>query len=96
MFEFLKRVGNLGQRAFGSVGNVLRRFGETAAPVVRSIGRFVAQHHTHLAPLAHGLAVASGNENLQKLTGLGLAVSNLANTLHKKRLDAENNNRNPT
>ena len=84
MWEFLKRVGHIGHRVFGGVSQAVRKFGETASPVVRSVANFVGNHHHHIAPLAHGLAVASGHEGLQKATGLGLALSNIA-SMHQKR-----------
>lgn len=56
---------------FSKVGKVLGR----AAQVGKAIGGFVARNHQHIAPLAHGLAVASGHQGLQKVTGAGLALS---------------------
>ena len=59
--------------------------------VAKKVGSFVAQNHQHLAPLAHGLAMASGNETTQKITGAMLAGSQLASGIEnhvKGRIDA--------
>ena len=58
---------------------------------VKKVGSFVAAHHQHLAPIAHGLAVASGNEMAQKITGAMLAGSQLATAAQNhvtQRIDA--------
>lgn len=93
MFDFLKRVGHAGKRVFGTVGSTLRQWGQTAAPVVRNLAGFVASHHHHIAPLLHGAAVASGHEGLQKVTGLGLALSNAASMYQRQA--AQNQQRSP-
>jgi hypothetical protein len=59
---------------FGFLGKVGKVIGKTIE-VGKRVGGFIAKHHQTLAPLAHGLAVASGHEGLQKVTGLGLAAS---------------------
>lgn len=56
---------------FNKVTKVLGR----AAQVGKSIGGFVARNHQYIAPIAHGLAMASGHQGLQRVTGAGLALS---------------------
>jgi len=51
-----------------------KTFGQYGKPL-RTFGQFVLDNHQHIAPLAHGLAVISGNETAQKITGAGLALS---------------------
>jgi hypothetical protein len=74
--QILSRIGHGIRKVIGSVGQPLRRLGEVAGHV----GRFVADHHQHIAPLAHGLAMASGHQGAQQLTGAALAVSNMVST----------------
>lgn len=62
--------------ALSKIGKVMGRTVE----VGKRIGGFIARHHQHIAPLAQGLAVASGNATAQKITGLGLAASQMATT----------------
>lgn len=47
-------------------------------PVVKGIGSFVAKNHGAITGLAHGIAMASGNETAQKVTGAGVALSKMA------------------
>ena len=56
------------------INNVGKVIGRTAQ-VGKAIGGFIARNHQHIAPLAHGLAMASGHEGLQRVTGAGLALS---------------------
>jgi hypothetical protein len=65
----IKRMG-----FFGFLGKVGKVIGKTIE-VGKRVGGFLARHHQTLAPLAHGLAVASGNETPAKITGLGQAAS---------------------
>jgi hypothetical protein len=69
MFGLFNKAVKAGQRAFGIVGSTLKKFGDTGANVVRKIGNFVSEHHEPLTQVAHGLAMASGNETAQKITG---------------------------
>jgi hypothetical protein len=75
MFGFLKKAGSVVGRTWGHVGGLVKKFGETAAPVVRGFGNFASAHHHTIASGLHGLAMSHGSENLQKMTGLGLALS---------------------
>lgn len=64
----------------GFLSNVFSTIGKgiaKVAPIAKKIGSFVARNHQHIAPLAHGLAVASGNQTAQKITGAGLGISNM-------------------
>lgn len=83
--QILSRIGQGIRKVIGSVGAPLRRLGEVAGHV----GSFIANHHQHITPLAHGLAVASGNDTAQKLTGAALAVSNMVST--KQALNRQKN-----
>lgn len=65
----------------GFFGGLLRGAQKVIGKTVevgKRIGGFIARHHQHIAPLAHGLAVASGNETAQRVTGLALAASQAA------------------
>lgn len=87
MFNFLRKVGESAGRLFGNIGSTLRRFGDTAPRVIRNMGHFVANHHQHIAPLAHGLAVATNApEPIQRATGMGLALSNAVSAYQRRQL----------
>jgi hypothetical protein len=73
----------------GFLGKVGKVIGKTIE-VGKRVGGFIAKHHQTLAPLAHGLAVASGSQTAQKITGLGLAASQAA-TMGKPVLSAVGN-----
>jgi len=62
---------------FNTVANVARHVVGKVGHYAKKIGHFIAQNHQHIAPLAHGLAMASGNETAQKITGAMLAGSQL-------------------
>ena len=72
---------------FSAIAKVGKVIGKTVE-VGKRIGGFIAKHHQTLAPLAHGLAMASGNAvgayglhgdvNPQRITGAGLAASQAA------------------
>lgn len=61
-------------RIVGHIAHGIKTVGRYVSP----IARFVGQYHHHIAPVAHGLAMASGHEGLQKVTGAALALSNMA------------------
>ena len=86
MFGIFKKVAKAGQRAFGLVGETLRKFGDTGANVVRKVGSFVAENHEPLTQVAHGLSMASGNETAQKITGAMRSASGMYGV--RQRLDA--------
>ena len=71
---------------FSAIAKVGKVIGKTVE-VGKRIGGFIAKHHQTLAPLAHCLAVASGNATAQKITGAGLAASQAA-TMGKPVLGA--------
>lgn len=62
----------------GNIWNAVKRGVGQFGDVVKRVGSFVAEHHKPITQLAHGIAMASGNETAQKLTGMGLALSNIA------------------
>lgn len=61
-------------RFLGRVAHGIKTIGKYVAPVARFIGKY----HQPLSQVAHGLAVASGHEGLQKVTGGLMAVSQMA------------------
>lgn len=61
-------------RIFGHITHGIKTIGKYATPIAKFIGKY----HHHIAPVAHGLAMASGHEGLQKITGAALALSNMA------------------
>jgi hypothetical protein len=73
--RLMSRVGSFAKRTVAGSGQVLRRLGDFGATAVRKVGAFVAENHHHLAPAIHGLAMASGNERAQRITGGLLAGS---------------------
>jgi hypothetical protein len=66
-------------RVLGAVSHGIKAIGKYASPVARFIGKY----HAPLTQVAHGLAMASGNETAQKITGAAMAVSNMA-TMRQK------------
>jgi hypothetical protein len=84
MFGVLNRVGQGVMKAFGAVKEPLRRLGQ----VGYNVGRFAVQNHATLAPLIHGVAMASGNQTAQKITGGLLALSKTATM--RQNLNADN------
>jgi hypothetical protein len=73
----LGSVFSWAKKAIGQVGNV-----------AKTIGSFVATHHRPLSQLAHGVAMMSGNENAQKVTGGLMALSGMVTT--RQNLNAHN------
>jgi hypothetical protein len=73
----LGSVFSWAKKAIGQVGNV-----------AKTIGSFVATHHRPLSQLAHGVAMMSGNETAQKVTGGLMALSGMATT--RQNLNAHN------
>lgn len=61
-------------KAFGSMKEPLKRIGQ----VGYNVGKWAVNNHSTLVPLIHGVAMASGNETAQKITGGLLAVSRAA------------------
>ena len=72
-------------RIVGNIAHGIKTIGKYVSPVAKFIGKY----HQHLAPVAHGLAMASGHEGLQKVTGAALALSNMASM--RQNLDKSNN-----
>lgn len=81
----LARVGSGVVKAFGAMREPVRRLGQ----VGYAVGKFAVQNHATLAPLLHGVAVASGNETAQKITGGIMALSKTASL--RQNLNADNN-----
>lgn len=74
MLGFLARVGKGAMKAVGSLKEPLRRIGQ----IGYNVGKFAVQNHATLTPLLHGVAMASGNHNAQKITGGLLSLSKMA------------------
>jgi hypothetical protein len=60
----------------------------TVVPIVKKVGSFVAKYHSPITQLAHGAAMASGNQKLQKVTGGIMAASQMATM--RQGLNAQN------
>ena len=71
-------------KTFGSLREPIRRIGQVGL----NVGKWVVNNHATLAPLIHGVAMASGNQTAQKISGGLLALSQSA-TL-RKNLNAQN------
>lgn len=84
MLGFLSRVGKGAVKAIGALKEPVRRLGQ----IGYNVGKFAVQNHATLAPLLHGVAMASGNETAQKVTGGLLALSKTATM--KQNLNAGN------
>ena len=82
--NWLSKAKNVATKAFGAVAPAVKRLGQ----IGYSVGKFAIQHHEQLAPLLHGMAMMSGNEGLQKLTGMGVAASKMATM--RQQLNAGN------
>lgn len=63
---------------FANVFHGVRKVLGKVAPVVKKIGSFIGNNHGAITGLAHGIAMASGNTDLQKVTGVGVALSKMA------------------
>lgn len=74
MLGFLSRVGKGALKAVGALKEPVRRLGQ----IGYNVGKFAVQNHATLAPLLHGVAMASGNQNAQKITGGLLSLSKMA------------------
>jgi len=78
----------------GFFGRTLKFFGSMKEPLKRvgqvgyNVGKWAVNNHSTLVPLIHGVAMASGNETAQKITGGLLAVSKTASL----RQNMNNNN----
>lgn len=84
MLGFLSRVGQGAMKAVGALKEPVRRLGQ----VGYNVGKFALQNHAHIAPLLHGVAMASGNERAKKITGGLMSLSQMA-TL-RQNLNASN------
>ena len=87
MFKsLLGKVSNVALKTFGSVKEPLKRVGQFAVQA----GKFtLANHHWYIAPLLHGVALASGNPVAQKITGGLLSASQMATV--RQGLNRQNN-----
>jgi len=76
------------------LGRVIKTFGSLREPIRKigqigyNVGRFAVQNHATLAPLIHGVAMASGNQTAQKISG-GLLAASKAVTM-RQNLNAQN------
>lgn len=70
-------------KLFGILKEPVRRIGQIGLKVAK----FGLANHQHIMPLLHGVSMASGNTQAQKITGGLLALSNMA-TMHQKRNEA--------
>jgi hypothetical protein len=85
MFKsLLGKVSNVALKTFGSIKEPLKRVGQFGLQA----GKFALANHQYIAPLLHGVALASGNPVAQKITGGLLSLSQIANV--KQRLNAGN------
>jgi hypothetical protein len=76
MLGFLSRVGQGALKVVGSLKEPIRKLGQ----IGYNVGKFAVQNHEHISPLLHGVAMASGNQTAQKITGGLLALSGMAKT----------------
>ncbi len=82
--NFIKSVGKGVMKTVGALKEPLRRIGQ----VGYAVGKYAIDNHATLAPLIHSVAMASGNQTAQKVSGGLLALSQSA-TL-RKNLNADN------
>jgi hypothetical protein len=61
-------------RVVGSLYHGVKTIGKYVNPVAKFIGKY----HQPITQLGHALAMASGHEGLQRVTGAMLAFSNMA------------------
>jgi hypothetical protein len=80
----INRVGSGIVKVVGAMREPVRRLGQ----VGYAIGKFAVDNHATLAPLLHGVAVASGNQTAQKISGGLLALSKTATM--RQNLNADN------
>lgn len=62
------------KKLLGVIKEPLKKIGQVGLKV----GRFALQNHQYIAPLLHGVSMASGNETAQKISGGLLAMSQMA------------------
>lgn len=79
MQGFFSRVGRGAMKVIGSLKEPVKKLGQ----VGYNVGKFAVQNHATLAPLLHGVAMASGNQSAQKITGGLLSLSQMAQTRQK-------------
>ena len=65
-------------KVFGTIGRIAKKVVGHIIPALKKVGSFVANNHQHIAPLAHNLALASGNATAADFTGAALKASQLA------------------
>lgn len=86
MFKsLLGKVSNVALKTFGSVKEPLKRVGQFAVQA----GKFALANHQYIAPLLHGVALASGNPVAQKITGGLVSLSQMATV--RQGLNRQNN-----
>ena len=75
MFKsLLGKVSNVALKTFGSIKEPLKKVGQFAVQA----GKFALANHQYIAPLLHGVALASGNPVAQKITGGLVSLSQMA------------------
>ena len=82
--NILSSIGKGVVKTIGAMREPVRKLGQ----IGYNVGKYAIQNHSTLTPLLHGVAMASGNETAQKITGGLLALSKTA-TL-KQNLNASN------
>lgn len=82
--NIISRVGSTAMKAVGAMKEPIRRLGQ----IGYNVGKFAVQNHATLVPLLHGVAMASGHEGAQKVTGGLLALSKTASL--RQNLNASN------
>jgi hypothetical protein len=86
MFKsLLGKISNVAVKTFGSIKEPLKKVGQFAVQA----GKFALDNHQYIAPLLHGVALASGNQMAQKVTSGLVSVSQMA-TL-RQGLNRQNN-----
>jgi hypothetical protein len=82
--NLLGRVASGVVKTVGALKEPVRKIGQ----IGYKVGKFAVDNHQYLAPLIHGVAMASGNETAQKITGGILALSKTASL--RQNLNASN------
>ena len=83
--SILGKVSNVASKAFGAMKEPLKRVGQFAVQA----GKFSMDNHQYIAPLLHGVAMASGNPVAQKISAGLLSASQMASV--RQGLNRQNN-----
>jgi len=76
LLDFIGRARKATGRVIGQIGDGLKRVGEMALPVLKSIGNFAVNHHQPISALLQGASdLMPQNQLLKNVAGASLIGS---------------------